>query len=59
MKLTISDNGNGLPDGFDPAKSDSLGLTLIKMLTEQIKANYFYQSNSDGTSFNLLFKKEN
>jgi|AntRauTorckE6833_2_1112554.scaffolds.fasta_scaffold00673_14 PAS domain S-box-containing protein len=59
MKLTISDDGNGLPEDFDPAKSDSLGLTLIKMLSEQIQANYFYQSDSDGTSFNLLFKKDN
>lgn len=59
MKLSITDDGKGLPDGFDPVNSDSLGLTLIKMLAEQIKANYFYQSGSDETSFNLLFKKKN
>lgn len=34
--LTYSDNGIGLPDGFDVDKAESLGMQLLIMLTDQI-----------------------
>ncbi|MEX0720305.1 MAG: histidine kinase dimerization/phosphoacceptor domain -containing protein [Balneolaceae bacterium] len=52
--LTISDNGNGLPDDFDPNSSNSLGLTLIHMLAQQLPAEYTFESDKNGTSFSLL-----
>jgi PAS domain S-box-containing protein len=56
LKLTVSDNGKGLPEDFDPSESSSLGLTLIDMLSEQLPAEYAFTSNEKGTNFELLFK---
>ncbi|WP_424358991.1 histidine kinase N-terminal 7TM domain-containing protein [Methanocella sp. MCL-LM] len=35
--LTISDNGVGLPQGFDIQKTSTLGLQLVGMLTQQLE----------------------
>lgn len=56
--LKISDNGVGLPDEFDPSKSESLGLSLIDMLSDQIADTYSFSSSGEGTEFSLTFKKE-
>lgn len=56
MKLAIIDDGVGLPEGFNPKESDSLGLTLVHMLSEQIKAQYYFENLDKGAAFNLLFK---
>lgn len=56
LKLTISDNGKGLPEDFNPAESSSLGLTLIDMLSEQLPAKYAFDSSEQGTNFELLFR---
>lgn len=56
MRLSISDNGIGLPDNFDPKKSTSLGLTLINMLSEQLPAEHTFTSDRNRTAFTLLFK---
>lgn len=37
LKLVYSDNGCGLPEGFQMSQSTSLGLRLIKILTRQLK----------------------
>lgn len=34
--LTVSDNGVGLPDGFNLENQDSLGMFIIKLLVEQL-----------------------
>ncbi|GGH74091.1 two-component sensor histidine kinase [Filimonas zeae] len=34
--LSIADNGIGLPEGFDPAASDSLGMNLMQGLSAQL-----------------------
>lgn len=56
MRLTIIDDGVGIPEDFNPKESDSLGLSLIDMLSEQIKAEYYFEDLENGTAFNLLFK---
>jgi PAS domain S-box-containing protein len=35
--LTVSDNGIGLPEGFEIGKTGTLGLQLVEMLTQQIE----------------------
>ncbi|WP_395078370.1 hypothetical protein [Gracilimonas sp.] len=55
-RKSIRDNGNGLPKNFNPKESDSLGLKLVDMLTEQLPGNYDFNSGEYGTEFNLLFK---
>jgi two-component sensor histidine kinase len=34
--LSVSDDGPGLPEGFDPARSTGLGMKIIATLVKQI-----------------------
>lgn len=43
--LMIKDNGRGLPAGFEPLESKTLGLKLIKGLCKQIKADCSIENN--------------
>ncbi len=51
-KLTISDNGKGLPQGFDFRQTDSLGLELVCSLVEQLDGDLSVSSKK-GTTFVL------
>lgn len=42
--FTVSDNGIGLPEGFDPGKQDSLGMFIIRLLVEQLDGNIHFSS---------------
>ncbi len=55
FKLTVKDNGIGLPDAFDFAKAESLGLRLVRLLSRQLHGKVIY-SNDDGCSFSIYFK---
>lgn len=54
--LRISDNGKGLPQGFDLETSSTLGLKLVKILTKQIRAKLQYSTNK-GTEFNIVYSE--
>lgn len=56
LKLTIKDNGVGLPKDFSPDSESSLGLLLINILTEQLGGESNYSSSDEGTSFQLIFE---
>ena len=43
--LNISDNGVGLPDGFDFDKQDSLGMFIIRLLVEQLDGSISFTTN--------------
>ncbi len=45
-KLTISDDGPGLPAGFDPKRDGSLGFNLARILSNQIQAELEVRSES-------------
>lgn len=55
--LSVSDNGVGLPEGFDPKKSDSLGLMLVYSLSDQIDADVKL-STELGTTFEIIFEEK-
>ncbi|MEX2573744.1 MAG: PAS domain S-box protein [Balneolaceae bacterium] len=58
IHLNVSDNGNGLPPGFDKTGGQgSLGLQLVDVLARQLKADYRYDSLDTGTAFTIQFKK--
>jgi len=58
VRLRITDNGKGLPEGFpDVVKTNSLGLELIETLSQQLKADYIYETVSGETHFTLTFEK--
>ncbi|MBN2225942.1 MAG: PAS domain S-box protein [candidate division Zixibacteria bacterium] len=54
IRLTVRDNGVGLPPAVDVEKSASLGLQLIKTLAGQINATVEID-RANGTAFTLSF----
>ena len=52
--LTVSDNGIGLPPDVEQRKSESLGLQLVTMLTQQLEGTAEFDL-SDGTAFKITF----
>lgn len=57
-KLTISDNGIGLPDNFNPALLHSIGFDLIIGLTKQLNGTLVW-NNHKGTEINITFNEIN
>jgi two-component sensor histidine kinase len=55
IKLTIADNGVGLPQEFEDMQSDTLGLQLVTTLAEQLDAELKVNSNQ-GAEFQLTFE---
>src|SRR5450631_3360402 len=57
--LSISDDGPGLPDGFDLTKSDGLGMKLISALVRQISGQMQidHGDNGKGARFSILLSK--
>ena len=55
-ELMIKDNGIGLPKGLDLNNLESLGLLLVKILTEQIEGELIINS-INGTEFKIIFKE--
>ena len=58
LKLTISDNGKGLPEDFEFEEVDSLGMQLINALNNQLDGKLTLQKEK-GTTFILEFKANN
>lgn len=54
VSLSMADNGVGLPGGLDWASSRSLGLRLVRALSEQLHATLDIRSQ-DGTEVRLSF----
>ncbi|MGB8647391.1 MAG: histidine kinase dimerization/phosphoacceptor domain -containing protein [Anaerolineae bacterium] len=54
VRLAVSDNGVGLPDGLDIEKLDSLGLQLVDTLTAQI-GGQLEISRAAGARFTITF----
>jgi PAS domain S-box-containing protein len=55
VTLRISDNGIGLPDGFNLENNSDMGLILVSLLTDQIKGKLRIE-NSGGTSVIITFE---
>lgn len=55
LKLTIQDNGVGLPQGLDWRNAQSLGLSLVyALVTEQLEGRLFVD-HEQGTQFTIRF----
>jgi PAS domain S-box-containing protein len=57
LRLSIGDNGIGLPENHTEMKSKSLGMTLIKTLAKQLEAEMFIDTRQ-GTRYDLIFNYE-
>lgn len=56
IMVEVKDNGKGLPEDLDPQTTNSLGLQLIETLSQQLEADYRFNSEN-GTTFNMTFEK--
>ena len=54
--LKVSDNGIGIPSGFDINQTETLGLQLVTSIGSQLGA-LIQQGEGEGTSFTLRFKE--
>ena len=55
LTLTVSDNGIGLPEEFDPHKAQSMGLRLVVTLTHQLDGELKVMRGK-GTNFKISFE---
>jgi PAS domain S-box-containing protein len=55
ITVKVGDNGIGLPEGFSIRKTDTMGLSLVKMLVDQIRGTLNVES-SRGTKISVSFK---
>jgi len=55
INLTVSDDGCGLPPGFDINKSKTLGLRLVKILAEDQLQGTLKVTSDCGTTFKMEF----
>ncbi len=46
--ITVTDEGLGLPDGFDPAHSRGLGMNIIRSLVKEIHGTLQFSPGKDG-----------
>ncbi len=53
--LCVSDNGRGLPAGFDIGGTKTLGLQLVSMMVEQLNGELEI-ARRDGTAFSVTFQ---
>ena len=54
LKITIKDNGTGLPADFDPEKHANLGWRIIlSLLTDDLMGDYEINSDENGTTINI------
>jgi two-component sensor histidine kinase/sensor domain CHASE-containing protein len=55
-EISVRDDGAGLPEGFDTAAKDTLGLQLIHMLAGQLDGTV-HIAHEGGTRFTVTFKE--
>jgi len=51
FSISVRDEGDGLPPGFQPGKSKGLGMRIVKALAEQIKGELTFRQHDPGTEF--------
>jgi PAS domain S-box-containing protein len=56
IELSISDNGIGIPDGFDYMNKNTLGMQILYTIVEMQLLGEINVSRQDGISFNIHFK---
>lgn len=53
--LTVSNDGRGPPPGFDPAKSKSLGLRIVRAMAQQLGGKFEMSREADWTVCRLSY----
>ncbi len=58
VSITISDDGIGLPTGFDPLQSQGLGMRIVTAVTRQVRGTLRVIDRPVGTAFLVTLPKE-
>jgi len=58
IRISIADNGRGLPDGFDPAASTGLGMRIVTALTRQLRGTLSLPPMASGACFRLTLPQD-
>jgi two-component sensor histidine kinase len=53
-RITLADDGVGLPDGLDPQKGGGMGLRMTRLLAQQLRARLSFRSSELGLTVELL-----
>ncbi len=56
VHLRVGDNGVGLPDDIDPENTQSMGMSLVPLLINQLNGTMEVDT-SEGTTYNITFEK--
>ncbi|HEY0835808.1 MAG TPA: histidine kinase dimerization/phosphoacceptor domain -containing protein [Azospirillum sp.] len=52
-RLTVADHGRGLPEGFNPARADTLGMRVVRAFAGQLRGKLCAEDNAPGARFVL------
>jgi two-component sensor histidine kinase len=55
VNMIVSDNGQGIPEGFNPENSPTLGITIIQSLSDQLDGHFTFGSSHRGTQMKVNF----
>ncbi|NCD72122.1 sensor histidine kinase [Mucilaginibacter agri] len=58
LRLTIADNGVGLPDNFDLKNTNSLGMEMMKVLSKQLGGKFAIKNKREGVIISIDFFTE-
>ncbi|WP_207461108.1 histidine kinase dimerization/phosphoacceptor domain -containing protein [Azospirillum sp. SYSU D00513] len=58
FRLTVQDNGEGLPDGFDPTRTGGLGMRIVGSLASQFGSRLAWDSEGNGTRFSITIPRD-
>jgi PAS domain S-box-containing protein len=58
VTLVLEDDGSGLPPGFKIETSEGFGLTLVRMLCDQLEARLAVENIARGTRWSMVFESE-
>ncbi|MBN9588545.1 MAG: sensor histidine kinase [Alphaproteobacteria bacterium] len=53
LRVSVSDNGGGLPDGLDPRTASGLGFRVMRSLAAEIDAELHFESSPRGFGVHL------
>jgi two-component sensor histidine kinase len=57
LELTVSDDGIGMAEGFDPAASKTMGLQIVDVLSQQVGASLSV-TRTKGTAYTFSFSRQ-
>ncbi len=59
VTFSVGDDGIGLPDNFEMSELNSLGMTLIRTLANQLEADFSWKTKrNQGVKFQIVFMPE-